>query len=537
MAVQKPKEARLPKEKILEELIKCKKSPHYFISKYCKIQHTEKGMIPFALWDFQKEILNDYITKRYVLTVKSRQIGISTLTACYALWFILFHDLKSVLLVATQKTAAQILKEKIVFAYDNLPNWLRVEGVENENLTYFKLNNGSWIKCAAPTERAVRGESISLLVFDEAAFIEHMDVLWTAARPTVAHGGKVVVLSSPGGEGNWFHTEVEKSRRGDGIFLLREVMWYHVPTRDAAWEAEERRSMTVAQFAQEYECSFLASGSTVVDLEVLRGLADEAEEPRYVGGIDQGLHVWEDYVPGGTYFMTLDVSRGDSTDYSVANVFRVRGSKFEQACEYQGKIPLDQFASFVFELGNQYGQCLIVGESNNIGNHVLLVLKAKGYPRLYYGKREWDPEEFYDPYMNYDLEPGRSLGIYTTSANRPVFVVRMQEAVRTKKVLIRSARLVGELRTFVWKDGKPQASGSNNDDLVMSLCFASWIFLSVFRDGTDNDENNYLDLNSLIEQVSKKRMQSIDEFFVSKQKDNRIQTVEDYRRFEWIMRD
>ncbi len=255
-----------------------------------------------------------------------------------------------------------------------------------------------------------------------------------------------------------------------------------------------------------------------------------------ISGIDGGLHIWEEFFPGATYFMTVDVSRGDSADFSVANVFRVRGSRFEQVSEYKGKIPLDQFATFVFDLGMNYGGCLIVGENNNIGNHVMMVLKGKKYPKIYYGKREWDPDEFYDIYRNYEFEPGRNPGIYTTSANRPVFVTNMEEAVRLQKVKIRSARLASELRTFVWKDNKPQASGSNNDDLVMSLCFASWIFLTVFRGGTDNDEDNYLDLNSLISCLQGPAPQSLEDFYKNRNKTSKVQTLQDYQEYSWIIK-
>jgi hypothetical protein len=361
-----------------------------------------------------------------------------------------------------------------------------------------------------------------------------MDKLWTASRPTVSHGGSVFVLSSPGGEGNWFHQEAERSKNGSGVFLLREIMWYLVPERDAAWEAEERRSMSPTQFAQEYECNFLASGSTVVDPATLKRISDAVETPRFIGGIDQGMHVWEEYMTGRTYFITVDVARGDSSDFSVANVFKVRGSKFEQVCEYRGKIPLDQFASLVFDLGMEYGGCMVIGESNNIGNHVMLVLKGKKYPKIYYGKREWDPDEFYDVYRNYENEPGRSPGIYTTSANRPVFVTNMEEAVRTNKVLIRSERLAKELRTFVWQNNKPQASGSNNDDLVMSLCFASWIFLTVFKGGADNDEETYLDLNGLMACLQGKGPQTLDKFYEDRHKTSTVQTAKDYKDYAWL---
>jgi len=113
-------------------------------------------------------------------------------------------------------------------------------------------------------------------------------------------------------------------------------------------------------------------------------------------------------------------------------------------------------------------------------------------------------------------------------------VTNMEEAVRTNKVLIRSERLAKELRTFVWQNNKPQASGSNNDDLVMSLCFASWIFLTVFKGGTDNDEETYLDLNGLMACLQGKGPQTLDKFYEDRHKTSTVQTAKDYKDYAWL---
>ena len=41
----------------LDEFIKCAKNPVYFSETYIKIVTVDKGLQPFIMWDFQKEML------------------------------------------------------------------------------------------------------------------------------------------------------------------------------------------------------------------------------------------------------------------------------------------------------------------------------------------------------------------------------------------------------------------------------------------------------------------------------------------------
>ena len=60
-------------EEQIIELKKCSEDPIYFIDNYCQIVTLDKGVQPFKLWDFQKELIELYHNQRMVITMMSRQ--------------------------------------------------------------------------------------------------------------------------------------------------------------------------------------------------------------------------------------------------------------------------------------------------------------------------------------------------------------------------------------------------------------------------------------------------------------------------------
>lgn len=59
----------------INEWIKCSHDPVYFITKYCQIVHVDRGVIPFEMYDFQKEIIETYFIERKVIVKLPRQMG------------------------------------------------------------------------------------------------------------------------------------------------------------------------------------------------------------------------------------------------------------------------------------------------------------------------------------------------------------------------------------------------------------------------------------------------------------------------------
>ena len=189
------------KKIIAQEYLKCAKDPAYFMRKYCYIQHPTRGRILFNLYPFQEKILHVFKDNQYVITLKSRQLGISTLSAAYSLWLMIFHKDKNVLALATTQATARNLVTKVIFMYDQLPKWLKLPSVEKNKLS-LRLKNGSRIAAKSSNTDAARSEAVSLLLIDEAAFIDNIDETFTAAQQTLATGGQCMALSTPNGVGN-----------------------------------------------------------------------------------------------------------------------------------------------------------------------------------------------------------------------------------------------------------------------------------------------------------------------------------------------
>ena len=111
------------KQKQVREIIKCGKDPTHFFNTYVKIQHPTRGTIPFKTYDFQEQLLKDFEDYRYNIILKSRQLGISTLSAGYITWFVLFRESKFVAIVANKRdVAANVLKKikTIIKKYKNV---------------------------------------------------------------------------------------------------------------------------------------------------------------------------------------------------------------------------------------------------------------------------------------------------------------------------------------------------------------------------------------------------------------------------------
>ena len=133
------------KKVIRQEYIKCAQDPVHFMRKYCYIQHPQRGRIQFNLFPFQEKVLTLFRDNPYSIVLKSRQLGLSTLSAGYSLWMMLFNKDRNILCIATKQETAKNMVTKVKFMYENLPSWLKVDAAENNKLN-LRLVNGSQIK-------------------------------------------------------------------------------------------------------------------------------------------------------------------------------------------------------------------------------------------------------------------------------------------------------------------------------------------------------------------------------------------------------
>jgi len=462
----------LTKQEIKSEILKCGKDPSYFLKNYAYIPNTVDGrLILFNTYDFQDKLLDDFNNHRFNIILKSRQMGISTITAGYITWLMLFHRQKNVLVLATKLDTAANLVKAVKTMIKNVPEWMRIAKVSIDNKNSFSLDNGSQIKASASSAAAGRSEALALLVIDEAAHIDTLDELWAAIYPTIATGGRCIALSTPNGIGNWFHDTYVKAEQSQNAFHPTFLPWNVHPKRDQAWFEQETRNMNPRYIAQEYNCAFNGSGDTVIPIDHIQRIEKETTEPSFRTYMDRNLYVWEEYNQDGSYIISADVARGDGEDFSVFHVLDVK--TMNQVAEYQGKIDLDSFAKLLFMTGRDYGNCLLCVENNNIGFSVLTKLIEMGYPNIYYSTR--NITDYVEEKLEKGFVDGDVPGFPTSVKTRPLIIAKLDEYVRNKAIKINSKRTFRELETFIWVNGRPQAAKNRHDDLVMSLAIACWI--------------------------------------------------------------
>ncbi|MFZ9303066.1 MAG: terminase large subunit domain-containing protein [Sediminibacterium sp.] len=460
------------KEIIKQEYIKCSQDPVHFMRKYCYIQHPQRGRIQFNLYPFQEKVLTLFKKHDYTILLKSRQLGISTLAAGYATWLMLFHKDKNVLALATTQATARNIVSKVKFMWENLPSWLKVDAVENNKLS-LHLVNGSKIQAKSSNSDSARSEAVSLLIIDEAAFIENIGETWASAQQTLATGGGAIVLSTPFGTGNWFHQTWVKAEQAENDFVPIKLPWAVHPERDQSWRDRQDELLGDPRLAaQECDCDFSTSGDIVFYNEYLEYYEKTyIKEPLERRGVDQNLWVWESPDYTRSYIVVADVARGDGKDYSTFHVIDVESNV--QVAEYKGQIGTKEFGHLLVGIATEYNEALLVIENANIGWATIQVAIDRNYSNLYYSPRaEANADSYFDKYM----DTSKAVAGFTMSARtRPMVVGKFQEYISEKSVTIQSKRLIEEMKVFIWKNGRAEAQQGYNDDLVMAFGIAMYI--------------------------------------------------------------
>ena len=374
------------KEAIKREYAKCATDPTYFLGKYGIIQHPVKGKVNFNLYDFQEKSLKSFMKHDYNIVLKARQLGLSTLTAGYALWMMTFQQDKNILVIATKQETAKNLVTKVRVMHANLPAWLKQPCVEDNKLS-LRYKNGSQIKAVASSEESGRSEALSLLIIDEAAFIDKIDTIWGAAQQTLATGGRALVISTPNGVGNFFHKTWVGAENGTNDFNFIKLHWSVHPEREQEWRDEQDKLLGPSLAAQECDCDFITSGRGVVDGLLLEQMKESSvREPIEKRGIDSNYWIWQPPNYTKNYVVSADVSRGDGTDYSAFHIIDVE--TLEQVAEYKGKISTQDFGNMLVNVASEYNNALLVVENNNIGWAAIQQVIDREYPNLFYTSKD-----------------------------------------------------------------------------------------------------------------------------------------------------
>jgi len=471
----------------MKEIMRCGTDASYFISKYVKISHPIKGPVPFETFPYQDKCLKAFQSHRFVITNKSRQLGLSTLSAAYSLWMALFQREKNILVIATRLEVAKNFIKKVNGMYDSLPKWLVMPQIKARSVRYLEFSNGSKVQAVPTGTDAGRSEALSLLIIDEAAHVDGIDDLWLGLWPTLSTGGNAILISSPSGVGTLFHKIWVGAKdgedgegkplpgKGQNNFYRIELPWTVHPERDQAWYEAQRAEILPAKgergVAQELLCSFAASGENFLSGDVIEDMERQMKVPVATYGDRGDVWIWKYAEAGHKYIISGDVSRGDADDYSTLHVIDTNTD--EVVCEYQGKCPPERLSELMMDLGFKYNQALLCPELNSFGLIVATDIKKAQYPNIYYERIHRS-----NAYMNYTTADivNDLPGFTTGPKNRDEILAKLETVIRTRRLKIYSSRTVEEFKTFVWKNNKAQAMKSYNDDLIIALAIGNSLY-------------------------------------------------------------
>lgn len=453
----------------------------YFMEKYFYIQHPTRGQMLYQPYVFQEKLIDNYHSNRFSISMMARQTGKTTSAAGYILWFAMFNNDVTILIAAHQFSGAQEIMNRVRYAYEMCPKWLKA-GVEAYNLGNINFDNKSRIVARATTEKTGRGMSISLLYLDEFAFVRPTIAkeFWTAISPTLSTGGKCIITSTPNSDEDQFakiwkdaNKKVDEygnptkvGRNGFSPFL---ATWEEHPDRDAKWAEEERSKIGDERFRREMNCEFIIDEETLISSMKLADL--ESKDPIYKTGQVRWFKRPE---KKRIYTVSLDPSLGTGGDYAAIQVFEADTTI--QVAEWRhNRTPIPEqikiLASIIKEIidtTNEPNNVYYSLENNTIGEAALISLVEYGEDNIP-GIMISEPKQL-------GTTRRYRRGFNTTNKTKLAACSKLKNLIESNKMKIYSSSLISELKTFVASGGSYAAKIGENDDLVSSCLLTVRMF-------------------------------------------------------------
>ncbi len=430
---------------------------------YVKLVHPDFGRVEFVPRSYQKRIIDLILDNRFVVCLLSRQSGKTSVVSVYALWYAIFHADKTIGIVSNKEKSAIDIMSRIKLMYEELPIWIK-PGVVEYAKTFILFDNGTKIEISTTSADAFRGRTINLLIMDEFASVpKHIaDDFWSANYPTIAASqeSKIIIISTPKGLYNLFHTIYTQAERGENSFKFVKSTWRDVPDRDEKWAEQQLANIGKQRFAQEFECDFLGSANTLIDSNILELLFTKYINPIHKD-LNNRLYIYEKPIKGKIYVIGVDTAKGSGENFSALQILSVESQKplkYKQvATFYDNHTDVYTFSEIIDRLCRYYNNAYIMCENNSEGSAVV--------NRLW-----WDLEN--ENLVNTGSK-AINLGIRATKTTKPKAVLLMKKLIEDDCLELFDRNTIESLASFVEEGGK--FFGKNlPDDLVAALYWATY---------------------------------------------------------------
>lgn len=450
----------------IEELIKCKDDPIYFIEKYVKVVHVDRGLVPMMLYPFQKRMVETIVKNRFSIGLVGRQMGKSTGMCSAVLHYIIFNERKTVAILANKASTAGEIFSRVKEMYINLPMWMQV-GVVKWNERSCVFGNGTKVITGATSPSAIRGNSISMLVLDEYAFIptQQADEFYKSVYPTISSGkeSKLVIFSTPNGMNHYYKMWMD-AKEGRSKFVTFDAKWNEVPGRDEEFRQTTIDNTSIETWLQEYECEFMGSTGTLISGSALRNLVHKSPI-----NDDESMRIFEAPVQGRTYFCAVDVARGGGGDYTVIQVIDITELPYKQVAVYHNnRIAPLHLPQVIANVARRYNEAYVLVEINDIGESVADDLVI---------------DQEYENVLTTSLQKNKvrlggmvnaKNGLRTTKSTKNLGCSMLKSMIEDGKLIINDFPTIQEFSNFVSKAGSYMAEAGAHDDLVMALVVFAW---------------------------------------------------------------
>lgn len=581
----------MTRDEVILESAKCIKSTPYCLKTYLQTyDNTVKKYVPLDLFPDQIKLVEDYENYNENIALKYRQAGVSTVTAAWASKRIAFakkNNPEKILIIANKLDTAVEMANKVRSFTEQWPSWVGISfSAEKNSARHFKLSNNCEVKAVATSKDALRGYTPTILIFDEAAYIEADSDFWAACMASLSTGGKVVVISTPNGYDPIYYEIYDQALRNMNEFKITEMQWYRDPrytkdlymvkTKDiihfflnrenyekdtiidlshtnsydrdiemvekyisegykpsSSWYESmvKKLKFDKRKVSQEIEGAFLGSGDNVFSVELIQDISKNMIRDAPTKLMGNALWVFKEPENNHKYVLGADVSRGDSEDFSSMQIidFDTR----EQVLEFVGKLPPDTFADVIFKWATMYKAFVVIDLTGGMGVATARKLQELGYTNLYYdgvdSENKW----------KYDLKLSEKIPGLNFNNKRVQIIASFEEALR-HKFKIYSKRLFNEMNTFVYINGRPDHQKGHHDDCIMAIAMALYVAEKSFQslekvtnhtkamiNSWQSHENEFKDRTDFFNPM-------VPQFNYRDRKFNESVTKDDYKKYSWL---
>jgi hypothetical protein len=504
---------------------RCEKDPVYWINNYGWIILKDGTIVRWKLWPVQVELLREWQEGKSTVAVKTRQLGITTLSAHFAYWEVIFKDAVQWYIVSKSESSAKDAVMRIQATKDRLPAWMieRASSRYTEETRQTKKDKKdavtrisygmSSLNVLTSTPKSVQGRS-GKFVLDEFAAHSDQKRIFHLVLPSMDGGGQAIIIANGEGENTFYHI-YQAAKRGENGFIHHFFSWRDDPTRDDEWYKREHDRFILdnpdtdefifkTQYPETEEEAFFLHGNSRFDIQTLNRLSFLLREednamraskqpwgyrgrivPHEDGNIDH--YKFEKSVSGKIrmyelpqereqYVIGVDSAGGSQAgDYSIIMVGKIRQDiqGVEQVAVYQAKVETLQLAMMTTRMAHFYNDAFVVIETGGSGHGTAVAnIVKEEYNNLYRQirkTREIDEEK-------------EEIGYSTNTVSKSLLIDNLANWMGLwsdndwkipRRLILHDSPTLEELSRFEIdpRTGNAHAPKGSNDDLVMATGF------------------------------------------------------------------